>query len=110
MGDRIDCTTGKILLVARSFIASLSLAFVIGASLPARGADVDPRGQGPDVTIIQSAERIVYEYRQAGQLRMIKVVPKVGRAYYLVPRDETRGFGDLQQADMLVPRWVLIEF
>ena len=42
---------------------------------------------------------------------MIKVVPnESAKAYYLVPRDPTRGFGDLEQADTLVPRWVLIEF
>lgn len=97
-------------MVTRSLIAILLLASAAGASLPARGADADPRGQGPDVTIIQSEQRTVHEYRQAGQLRMIKVVPKIGRPYYLVPRDETRGFGDLERADMLVPRWVLIEF
>ncbi len=52
----------------------------------------------------------MYEYRQGGELRMIKIVPKHGKAYYLVPRDDTRGFGDLEQADMLIPRWTIIEF
>jgi len=65
---------------------------------------------GPDVTIVVGQERTVYEFRQAGQLRMIKIVPKHGKEYYLVPRDETRGFGDLDQADMLIPRWTIIEF
>ena len=66
--------------------------------------------RGPDVTLIAGEERTVYEYRQNGKLRMIKVVPKVGKPYYLAPRDPTTGFGDLEQADTLVPRWVLIEF
>jgi len=66
--------------------------------------------RGPDVTLIAGEERAVYEYRQNGKLRMIKVVPKRGKPYYLVPRDPTQGFGDLEQADTLVPRWVLIEF
>ena len=35
---------------------------------------------------------------------MIKIVPKHGMPYYLVPRDDTRGFGDLEQADMLIPQ------
>jgi hypothetical protein len=52
----------------------------------------------------------VYEYRQGGELRAIKIVPKQGKPYYLVPRDDTRGFGDLEQADMLIPRWTIIEF
>ena len=62
------------------------------------------------MTLIASEERSVYEYRQNGQLRMIKVVPKVGKPYYLTPRDPTRGFGDLEQADMLLAEWVLWEF
>ena len=66
--------------------------------------------RGPDVTLIASEERTVYEYRQNGQLRMIKVVPSFGRPYYLVPRDPTQGFGDLEQARTLVPEWVIWEF
>lgn len=66
--------------------------------------------RGPDVTLIAGEERTVYEYRQNGKLRMIKVVPNVGKPYFLVPRDPTTGFGDLEQADTLVPRWVLFEF
>ena len=66
--------------------------------------------RGPDVTLIAGEERTVYEYRQNGKLRMIKVVPRVGKPYYLAPRDPTTGFGDLEQAETLVPRWVLIEF
>lgn len=66
--------------------------------------------RGPDVTLIAGEERTVYEYRQNGKLRMLKVVPRVGKPYYLAPRDPTTGFGDLEQAETLVPRWVLIEF
>jgi hypothetical protein len=75
-------------------------------------ADAEDRNlaKGPDVTIVVGEERTVYEYRQAGQLRMIKIVPKHGKPYYLVPRDPTRGNGDLDKADMLVPSWTLIEF
>ena len=69
-----------------------------------------PRFRGPDVTLIAGEERNIYEYRQNGQLRMIKVVPKFGKPYYLTPRDPTRGFGDLEQADMLLAEWVLWEF
>ena len=66
--------------------------------------------RGPDVTLIAGEKRTVYEYRQNGKLRLIKVVPENGKPYFLAPRDPTQGFGDLEQADMLVPEWVLIEF
>ncbi len=65
---------------------------------------------GPDVTIISGEQRTVYEYRQNGHLRMVKVVPKIGRPYYLTPRDGTRGYGDLERAEMLLPTWVIVEF
>lgn len=79
--------------------------------LPARASlQVPARFRGPDVTLIAGEDRTVYEYRQNGQLRMIKVVPKFGPAYYLTPRDPTRGFGDLEQADSLIAEWVLREF
>lgn len=69
-----------------------------------------PEFRGPDVTLIAGEERTVHEYRHNGQLRMIKVVPKRGKPYYLVPRDPTRGWGDLEQAEALHAEWVLWEF
>ncbi len=66
--------------------------------------------KGPDVVIMEGEERTVYEYRQNGQLRMIRIVPKTGKPYYLVPMDQTRNFGDLERAETLVKQWVLIEF
>ncbi len=65
---------------------------------------------GPDVVITAGTERTVYEYRQGGQLRLVKIIPRIGRPYYLVPADPTRGFGDLDQANRLLPQWKIIEF
>ena len=68
-------------------------------------------GQAPNTEgEIPLEDRVIYEYRQNGQLRMIRIVPGIGKPYYLVPRDETRGYGDLERADMLIPRWTIIEF
>ena len=66
--------------------------------------------KGPDVTIIVGEARTVYEFRQNGELRMVKIVPKWGKPYYLVPRDRTTGFGNLERAETLLPSWVIIEF
>ena len=81
----------------------------LGAALSAHAATPEELA-GPDVTIIAGEERTIYEYRQNGVLRMVKIVPKWGKPYYLYPRDQTTGFGDLQSADMLLPTWVIIEF
>ena len=88
----------------------IATAVLVCAARVASASDADREATGPDVTIVVGEERTVYEYRQAGQLRMIKIVPKHGKPYYLVPRNNTRGFGDLDQADMLIPSWTIIEF
>jgi hypothetical protein len=91
-----------------------ALAALLCATLAAAPAALaEERGvslEGPDVTIIAGEERTVFEFRQNGQLRMVRVVPKWGKPYYLVPRDQTSGFGDLERADMLLPSWVIAEF
>ena len=66
--------------------------------------------RGRDVTIIEGEARTIYEYRQNDELRMIRIVPNSGRPYYLVPADETQGYGNLENADMLIPKWILVEF
>ena len=75
-----------------------------------RPVGTPPAFRGPDVTLIAGEERMIHEYRQNGQLRMIKVVPKRGKPYYLVPRDPTRGGGDLEQATTLMAEWAIWEF
>lgn len=91
--------------------ALTAAALVVVAMLPqtARGAEEESL-RGPDVVIIAEEERTIYEFRQNGVLRMIRVVPDFGEPYYLVPRDPTEGFGDLERADMLLPSWVIVEF
>ena len=95
---------------SRRVIHLLIATLVVGATPNSFAADAETDAKGPDVTIVLGEERTVYEYRQGGELRMIKVVPKHGLPYNLVPRDDTRCFGDLECADMLIPRWTLIEF
>lgn len=86
------------------------LLVAAGAAGSAHAASEDDSLRGPDVTIIAEEERTIYEFRQNGQLRMVRVVPAFGKPYYLVPRDPTQGFGDLERADMLLPSWVIVEF
>ena len=66
--------------------------------------------RGPDVVVIAEEDRLIYEFRQNGQLRMIRVVPSCGKPYYLVPKDPTQAGGDLRRVESLVPSWVLWEF
>lgn len=89
----------------------LSLITLLGlaATQPLRAAETDDV-RGPDVTIIAEEERTVFEYRQGGVLRMVRVVPEWGQPYYLIPRDQSAGHEDLERADALLPTWVIVEF
>jgi hypothetical protein len=86
-----------------------ALAMMLGAAGVSAASD-DESLRGPDVVIIAEEERTIYEFRQNGELRMVRIVPNLGKPYYLVPRDPSQGFGDLERADMLVPSWVIVEF
>jgi len=91
-------------------VAILLALLAFGGAAAAGAATADESVRGPDVTIIAEEERTIYEFRQNGQLRMVRVVPEFGKPFYLVPRDPTQGFGDLERADMLLPSWVIVEF
>ncbi len=91
-------------------LCSMAVTLLSANGASAAGASTLESLKGPDVTIIVGEQRTVYEYRQNGELRMVKIVPKWGKPYYLVPRDPTTGFGDLERAETLLPSWVIIEF
>ena len=91
----------------RIILAAATLIF----AAPANAADDGTREhRGPDVTLIETEERVVYEYRQNGLLRMIKVVPKRGKPYYLMPRDPAKGLGTIEEAEVLMPQWEIVRF
>ncbi|WP_320820653.1 DUF2782 domain-containing protein [Thalassolituus sp.] len=66
---------------------------------------------GETVTIRNDGDNTYYEYRVNGQLSEIKVVPKVGPAYYLVPSQQEDGdFVRKDNPDMRVPKWVIFRW
>ena len=63
-----------------------------------------------DIEIISGEDRTVYEYRANGVLLIIKVVPKTGKPYYMVPADGKPHYEGLEGNKSLYPNWVLYEF
>lgn len=110
MNARANLSQRLLLSAAIAWLLSLGLSVgvVMGTSAIAHAAETG--FEGPDVTIIAEPDRTVYEYRQNGVLRMIRVVPEVGPPYFLVPEDPTRGDGDLERAERLLPSWVILRF
>lgn len=71
-----------------------------------------PGDEAPSVTIKPSSQGRVVEYRAHGRLYMLKVIPRVGKPYYLV---DQKGDGQFARQDSLdsglrPPMWVIKEF
>ena len=88
----------------------LGLILILQAPLLRSEEATSPQLRGQDITVVQGTDRTVYEFRQNGELRAIRVVPKVGKAYTLAPADPTKGYGNLERADRWLPQWILLEF
>ena len=82
----------------------------LGAVAVASAHGAETAQRGPDVTLIEGEERTIYEYRQNGQLRLVKIIPRNGRPYYLAPLDPSKGFGDFDKAEFVVPQWEIVRF
>ena len=70
----------------------------------------ESRSSGQDIEIVVGENKTVFEYRVNGILLAIKVVPKKGRPYYMVPADGSPHFTNLDHTQKLYPQWVLFEW
>ncbi len=62
------------------------------------------------IEIIEGEDRLIYEYRQNGVLTIIKIVPKKGQPYYMVPLDGAQRINGLDHQRKLYPQWVIKEW
>lgn len=75
--------------------------------LPALAAE--PAGE--TVTIRNDGDNTYYEFRRNGKISEIKVVPKVGKPYYLIPtHGEDGDFMRKDNPEMRVPSWVIFRW
>ncbi|MEQ3695181.1 MAG: DUF2782 domain-containing protein [Alcanivorax sp.] len=87
------------------------LAAAATAAVLATGSVQAEEPAGETVTIRNDGDNTYYEFRQNGQIVEIKVQPKVGPAYYLVPGEE--GAESLERQDtpnMRTPKWVIFRW
>ncbi len=64
----------------------------------------------PVVTIRHGDDKTFYEYHVGGELREIKVVPKSGPEYYLVPVLGSDEYIRTAESQLLVPKWILFRW
>ena len=80
---------------------------------PAPGAALagDPDLE-PQVTIIRRDTETLEEVRIGGELKFVKVTPRTGRPYYLIPDPSGRQFirRDSLDISLKVPMWVLFSW
>ena len=62
------------------------------------------------IELIEGEDRLIYEYRQNGVLTMIKIVPKKGLPYYMVPLSGAQRTEGLDHQKKLYPQWIIKEW
>ena len=82
------------------------------ATAPLVQAEVvdDPALTEPEITITHDGDNTYYEYTINGQLKEIKVVPKAGKPYYLVPAEGSQKFIRVEESQLLIPKWVIFRW
>lgn len=93
-------------------IKEILLAGLLAVATPALAEVVtDTETSEPEITITHDNDATYYEYTVNGRLKEIKVVPKVGKPYYLVPGP---GTGDeyirVEKSQILLPKWVIFSW
>ncbi|TBW52208.1 DUF2782 domain-containing protein [Marinobacter halodurans] len=76
---------------------------------PVRASEYKPSPDAPEVVIRPGKDATYYEYRVNGELKEIRVKPKVGPVYYLVPADDG-GFIRQDGSQLVVPKWILFQW
>ena len=84
-----------------------TLFLLISSPLWAVEPPVTPPNE-PEIVIRHGEDKTLYEYRVNGVLREIKVVPKNGKEYYLVPSDG--GWIKEGESTLLIPSWVIFRW
>ncbi len=65
----------------------------------------------PKITIYHTEDKTFYEYTREGEVVEIKVVPKKGEPYYLIPNGGAdEGFRRATESKLRVPTWVIFSW
>ncbi len=65
----------------------------------------------PSIVITHSKDKTFYEYTLNGEVVEIKVVPKVGPIYYLIPAGgDDAQFKRQTESNLVIPKWVIFSW
>ena len=68
------------------------------------------RNEDGRIEIVEGEKKTRVEYWKSGKLAMIKIIPKKGKAYYLVPADGKNPSEGIKHESKLYPEWVIVDF
>lgn len=88
-------------------LASAALLFSLNSM--AQGLPGDPQEGEPDIRIYHKEDSTYYEYRINGQLKEIKIVPAVGKPYYMVPAQDGT-MVKAEESTLMTPKWVIFRW
>jgi len=109
---------------SRRLLLMLLLSMAAGSSLaqaPAKPEALPPppppdvlgeQELEPQVTVIPREDQVIEEVRVRGELQYIRVTPRHGRPYFLIPDQNGQTFIRRNSLDssLKVPMWVLFSF
>ncbi len=79
--------------------------------IPLASAEPEYSEDEPEIVIRKGKEgKVFYEYVVNGEIVEIKVVPEIGKPYYLVPSEGHDGYIRLDRSQLLIPKWVLFRW
>ena len=100
---------GKDTVNATFFPSTLLVGLIFLSEITSAIPPVDEYDED-QIELIEGEDRLIYEYRQNGMLTMIKVVPKKGLSYYMVPLNGRESIEGLDHQKKLYPQWVIKEW
>jgi|TARA_B100001964_G_C14256492_1_gene612749 hypothetical protein len=103
---RISIVPDQVAKLACIFLVLCTLFHFASLSARPSVGDIDE----DNIEIIEGEERTIFEYRSNGVLIMIKIVPKAGRPYYMVPADGSAHYQSLDHKKRLYPQWVILDW
>lgn len=97
-------------MILRAVIFGIALLHTLLAGAAEVYLEAPDESAADDIEIVAGEDRTIFEYRTNGILMMIKVVPKNGKPYYMVPADGAPHFESLDHSKKLYPQWVILEW
>ena len=90
---------------------SVLLALLLASGSAVMAQEPQYSSDDPEVVIRKGTEgQVYYDYVINGEVVEIKVVPSIGKPYYLVPSKGHDGYIRLDRSQLLIPKWILLRW